>query len=106
MSQSIFEALSGVTLEGPAGLTVQQLLDAPELIQGGTAAATCDTATAAATIANATLREEVSLEGVVDEDEDDEDVFQCGRCKKQFSSLEHFVTHKRNHCSGKMGGLH
>lgn len=85
---------------------MQQLLDAPELIQGGTAAATCDTATAAATIANATLREEVSLEGVVDEDEDDEDVFQCGRCKKQFSSLEHFVTHKRNHCSGKMGGLH
>ena len=26
---------------------------------------------------------------------DEEDVFQCGKCKKQFTSLEVFVTHKK-----------
>ncbi|CAG7836790.1 unnamed protein product [Allacma fusca] len=30
---------------------------------------------------------------------DDEDLFQCGRCKKQFRSLEVFVMHKRDHCT-------
>lgn len=33
---------------------------------------------------------------------DEDDVFQCGRCKKQFSSLELFVLHKRDQCSGKV----
>ncbi|KAG7158494.1 Zinc finger protein 341-like [Homarus americanus] len=37
--------------------------------------------------------EEVSL--------DEDDVFQCGRCKKQFSSLPFFMAHKRDQCSKK-----
>ncbi|CAG2056378.1 unnamed protein product, partial [Timema podura] len=28
---------------------------------------------------------------------DDEDVFQCGKCKKQFTSISHFMAHKREH---------
>ncbi|KAI0220118.1 hypothetical protein LSAT2_028365 [Lamellibrachia satsuma] len=30
---------------------------------------------------------------------DDEDVFQCGKCKKQFNSLSTFVSHKQNRCT-------
>ncbi|KAJ8041197.1 hypothetical protein HOLleu_11940 [Holothuria leucospilota] len=30
---------------------------------------------------------------------DEEDVFQCGKCKKQFSSLTNFMVHKREQCS-------
>lgn len=29
---------------------------------------------------------------------DDEDVFLCGKCKKQFNSLPAFMTHKREQC--------
>ncbi|XP_030876969.1 zinc finger protein 341-like, partial [Leptonychotes weddellii] len=31
---------------------------------------------------------------------DDEDVFLCGKCKKQFNSLPAFMTHKREQCHG------
>ncbi|XP_007932920.2 zinc finger protein 341 [Orycteropus afer afer] len=31
---------------------------------------------------------------------DDEDVFLCGKCKKQFNSLPAFMTHKREQCQG------
>lgn len=31
---------------------------------------------------------------------DDEDVFLCGKCKKQFNSLPVFMTHKREQCQG------
>lgn len=30
---------------------------------------------------------------------EDEDLFQCGKCKKQFTSLTVFMTHKREHCN-------
>lgn len=29
---------------------------------------------------------------------DDEDIFLCGKCKKQFNSLPAFMTHKREQC--------
>ncbi|GAB6026111.1 hypothetical protein CHUAL_012312 [Chamberlinius hualienensis] len=29
---------------------------------------------------------------------DEEDVFQCGKCKKQFYSMTSFLTHKKEHC--------
>lgn len=32
----------------------------------------------------------------------DEDVFQCGKCKKQFNSFPLFVSHKQQVCSGGM----
>ncbi|KAK7474036.1 hypothetical protein BaRGS_00034746 [Batillaria attramentaria] len=34
---------------------------------------------------------------------EDEDVFQCGRCKKQFTSLNAFFTHKQTHCLPSSG---
>jgi len=30
-------------------------------------------------------------------DQDEEDIFQCGKCKSQFTSLQLFVLHKRTH---------
>uniref|UniRef100_A0A0B7ASR0 C2H2-type domain-containing protein n=1 Tax=Arion vulgaris TaxID=1028688 RepID=A0A0B7ASR0_9EUPU len=32
------------------------------------------------------------------QDEEDEDIFQCGKCKKQFRSLTSFVSHKQTQC--------
>nr|XP_027232662.1 zinc finger protein 341-like isoform X2 [Penaeus vannamei] len=106
MSHSIFDALTGVTLEGSGGLTVQQLLETPGLIQstvtisGGppTVTSTSHQGTQLSpSITNTSISEGVPL--------DEDDVFQCGRCKKQFSSLELFVLHKRDQCSGKNGNL-
>lgn len=36
---------------------------------------------------------------------DEDDLFQCGRCKKQFSSLDLFMVHKRHQCSGESKSL-
>lgn len=30
-------------------------------------------------------------------DQDEEDIFQCGKCKSQFTSLQMFALHKRTH---------
>lgn len=38
-------------------------------------------------------------------DPDDEDVFLCGKCKKQFNSLPAFMTHKREQCQGNAPAL-
>ncbi|XP_042868948.1 zinc finger protein 341-like isoform X3 [Penaeus japonicus] len=109
MSHSIFDALTGVTLEGSGGLTVQQLLETPGLIQstvtisGGPPTVT-STSHQGTQLSPAITNTSISKwgEGVpLDED----DVFQCGRCKKQFSSLELFMLHKRDQCSGKNANL-
>ncbi|CAB1336413.1 unnamed protein product [Coregonus sp. 'balchen'] len=36
---------------------------------------------------------------------DDEDVFLCGKCKKQFNSLSAFMTHKREQCQSNAPSL-
>lgn len=36
---------------------------------------------------------------------DDEDVFLCGKCKKQFNSLNAFMTHKREQCQSSAPSL-
>lgn len=36
---------------------------------------------------------------------DDEDVFLCGKCKKQFNSLPAFMTHKREQCQSSIPSL-
>lgn len=36
---------------------------------------------------------------------DDEDVFLCGKCKKQFNSLPAFMTHKREQCQSNAPSL-
>ncbi|XP_012151190.1 uncharacterized protein LOC100881623 isoform X3 [Megachile rotundata] len=76
MAQSIFDALTGktlsiteigVSLDGPS---VQSLLESQTLIT------------------------EVEQSAI---DQDEEDIFQCGKCKNQFTSLHMFILHKRTH---------
>ncbi|CAL4083212.1 unnamed protein product, partial [Meganyctiphanes norvegica] len=88
MSHSLFDTLTGVNLEPSGGLTVQQLLESPGFIQG--------TVTVSTPLTNNTI-----TEGLQD---DEDDLFQCGRCKKQFSSLDLFMAHKRE-CSSKTQGM-
>nr|XP_050846315.1 zinc finger protein 341-like [Vespula vulgaris] len=67
MAQSIFDALTGVSLDSPS---VQSLIESQNLIT------------------------EVEQSAI---DQDEEDIFQCGKCKSQFTSLHMFVLHKRTH---------
>ncbi|XP_051164614.1 zinc finger protein 341-like [Leptopilina boulardi] len=67
MANSIFDALTGVCLDNS---TVQSLLESQTLI---------------------TQVEQ----SVIDQDE--EDIFQCGKCKCQFTSLQLFILHKQEH---------
>ncbi|XP_071649190.1 uncharacterized protein [Temnothorax longispinosus] len=67
MAQSILDALTDVSLDGSS---VQSLLESQTLIA------------------------EVEQSAI---DQDEEDIFQCGKCKSQFTSLQMFVLHKRTH---------
>ncbi|KAH0945636.1 hypothetical protein HN011_001192 [Eciton burchellii] len=67
MAQSILDALTDVSLDGSS---VQSLLESQNLIA------------------------EVEQSAI---DQDEEDIFQCGKCKSQFTSLQMFVLHKRTH---------
>ncbi|XP_012252345.2 zinc finger protein 341 [Athalia rosae] len=67
MAQSIFDALTGVTLDNP---TVQSLLESQALLTG------------------------IDHAGI---DHDQADLFQCGKCKSQFTSLQIFLLHKKQH---------
>lgn len=78
MAQTLFEAINGIPLDSQTVLTVQTLLDAQN---------------------NTSIR--LSENGEVVNDE--EDVFQCGKCKKQFSSLPDFILHKKTHTPGRSG---
>ncbi|XP_055508260.1 zinc finger protein 341 [Leucoraja erinacea] len=83
MAQAIFEALAGI--DNQTVLAVQSLLDS----QGGVS--------------------DPGAQGVqppsVQTPLDEEDVFLCGRCKKQFNSLPSFVAHKREQCQGSNTSL-
>uniref|UniRef100_H2L5S2 Zinc finger protein 341 n=1 Tax=Oryzias latipes TaxID=8090 RepID=H2L5S2_ORYLA len=76
MAQTIFEALEG--MDNQTVLAVQSLLDG----QGGV---------------NDPNNQNVSAGSTIQSMED-EDVFLCGKCKKQFNSLPAFMTHKREQC--------
>ncbi|XP_011261200.1 zinc finger protein 341-like [Camponotus floridanus] len=67
MAHSILDALTDVSLDGSS---VQSLLESQTLIA------------------------EVEQSAI---DQDEEDIFQCGKCKSQFTSLQMFVLHKRTH---------
>ncbi|KAL7306410.1 hypothetical protein TKK_0001828 [Trichogramma kaykai] len=67
MSQEIFDALSGVSLDGSS---VQALF------------------------ATQTLISEVEQSAI---NQEEDDLFQCGKCRSQFTSLHLFVLHKREH---------
>ncbi|XP_066529225.1 zinc finger protein 341 isoform X3 [Hoplias malabaricus] len=75
MSQAIFEVLEG--MDNQTVLAVQSLLDG----QGGVPDPSNQT-----------------VSGTTIQPMDDDDVFLCGKCKKQFNSLPAFMTHKREQC--------
>ncbi|KAL6483660.1 hypothetical protein MHYP_G00085320 [Metynnis hypsauchen] len=75
MSQAIFEVLEG--MDNQTVLAVQSLLDG----QGGVPDPSAQT-----------------VSGTTIQPMDDDDVFLCGKCKKQFNSLPAFMTHKREQC--------
>ncbi|XP_067856324.1 zinc finger protein 341 isoform X2 [Heptranchias perlo] len=83
MAQAIFEALAG--MDNQTVLAVQSLLDS----QG----AVTDPSGHGVTNNN--------IQPTMDED----DVFLCGKCKKQFNSLQAFISHKREQCQGNIPSL-
>uniref|UniRef100_A0A6J0VAK6 Zinc finger protein 341 isoform X1 n=2 Tax=Pogona vitticeps TaxID=103695 RepID=A0A6J0VAK6_9SAUR len=83
MAQAIFEALEG--MDNQTVLAVQSLLDG----QGGVTDPSAQNVNTSTTIQSM----------------DDEDVFLCGKCKKQFNSLSAFMTHKREQCQGNTPSL-
>ncbi|XP_061487632.1 zinc finger protein 341 isoform X2 [Rhineura floridana] len=83
MAQAIFEALEG--MDNQTVLAVQSLLDG----QGTVTDPSGQTVNTSTTIQSM----------------DDEDVFLCGKCKKQFNSLPAFMTHKREQCQGNTPSL-
>ncbi|XP_066054692.1 zinc finger protein 341 isoform X2 [Chamaea fasciata] len=83
MAQAIFEALEG--MDNQTVLAVQSLLDG----QGGVTDPSAPSVNSSAAI----------------QPMDDEDVFLCGKCKKQFNSLPAFMTHKREQCQGSAPAL-
>ncbi|XP_051489444.1 zinc finger protein 341 isoform X3 [Apus apus] len=83
MAQTIFEALEG--MDNQTVLAVQSLLDG----QGGV------TDPSTQNVSSSTAIQSM----------DDEDVFLCGKCKKQFNSLPAFMTHKREQCQGNAPSL-
>uniref|UniRef100_A0A3B4ALY5 C2H2-type domain-containing protein n=1 Tax=Periophthalmus magnuspinnatus TaxID=409849 RepID=A0A3B4ALY5_9GOBI len=83
MAQAIFEVLEG--MDNQTVLAVQSLLDG----QGGVPDPNNQNVSGSSTI----------------QPMDDEDVFLCGKCKKQFNSLPAFMTHKREQCQSNAPSL-
>ncbi|KAM4692531.1 zinc finger protein 341 [Rhinophrynus dorsalis] len=83
MAQAIFEAFEG--MDNQTVLAVQSLLDG----QGGVSDHSAQTVNSAGPLPAM----------------DDEDVFLCGKCKKQFNSLPAFMIHKREQCQGNAPSL-
>ncbi|GLD45697.1 zinc finger protein 341 isoform X1 [Lates japonicus] len=83
MAQAIFEVLEG--MDNQTVLAVQSLLDG----QGGVPDPNNQNVSGTPTIQSM----------------DDEDVFLCGKCKKQFNSLPAFMTHKREQCQSSAPSL-
>lgn len=78
MAQTIFEALEG--MDNQTVLAVQSLLDGQGAVPDPT---------------GQSVNTPPAIQPL-----DDEDVFLCGKCKKQFNSLPAFMTHKREQCQG------
>ncbi|KAG7323437.1 hypothetical protein KOW79_013139 [Hemibagrus wyckioides] len=75
MSQAIFEVLEG--MDNQTVLAVQSFLDGQ---------------------AGVPDHSNQTVSGSAIQPMDDDDVFLCGKCKKQFNSLPAFLTHKREQC--------
>uniref|UniRef100_A0A8D3C718 C2H2-type domain-containing protein n=1 Tax=Scophthalmus maximus TaxID=52904 RepID=A0A8D3C718_SCOMX len=83
MAQAIFEVLEG--MDNQTVLAVQSLLDG----QGGVPDPN-----------NQNVSGTPAIQSL-----DDEDVFLCGKCKKQFNSLPAFMMHKREQCQSSAPSL-
>ncbi|TNN52568.1 Zinc finger protein 341 [Liparis tanakae] len=83
MAQAIFEVLEG--MDNQTVLAVQSLLDG----HGGVPDPNNQNVSGTSTLQSM----------------DDEDVFLCGKCKKQFNSLPAFMTHKREQCQSSVPSL-
>ncbi|XP_049610973.1 zinc finger protein 341 isoform X1 [Syngnathus scovelli] len=83
MAQAIFEVLEG--MDNQTVLAVQSLLDG----QGGVPDPN-----------NQNVSGTPAIQSM-----DDEDVFLCGKCKKQFNSLPAFMAHKREQCGSNVPSL-
>nr|XP_057941621.1 zinc finger protein 341 isoform X2 [Doryrhamphus excisus] len=83
MAQAIFEVLEG--MDNQTVLAVQSLLDG----QGGVPDPN-----------NQNVSGTTAIQSM-----DDEDVFLCGKCKKQFNSLSAFMSHKREPCQSSTPSL-
>ncbi|XP_028439007.1 zinc finger protein 341, partial [Perca flavescens] len=83
MAQAIFEVLEG--MDNQTVLAVQSLLDG----QGGVPDPNNQNVSGTSAIQSM----------------DDEDVFLCGKCKKQFNTLPAFMTHKREQCASSVPSL-
>ncbi|CAM9098855.1 unnamed protein product, partial [Lampetra planeri] len=83
MAQAIFEVLEG--MDNQTVLAVQSLLDG----QGGVSDPN-----------NQSVSGSPAIQSM-----DDEDVFLCGKCKKQFNSLPAFMSHKREQCQSNAPSL-
>ncbi|XP_046725373.1 zinc finger protein 341 [Silurus meridionalis] len=75
MSQAIFEVLEG--MDNQTVLAVQSFLDGQTGVPD---------------------HSNQNVSGSAIQPMDDDDVFLCGKCKKQFNSLPTFLTHKREQC--------
>ncbi|XP_075033645.1 zinc finger protein 341 isoform X2 [Mixophyes fleayi] len=83
MAQAIFEAFEG--MDNQTVLAVQSLLDGQAGVSDHT---------------GQNVNSSGPIQGL-----DDEDVFLCGKCKKQFNSLPAFMIHKREQCHGHAPSL-
>ncbi|XP_061624127.1 zinc finger protein 341 [Phyllopteryx taeniolatus] len=83
MAQAIFEVLEG--MDNQTVMAVQSLLDG----QGGVPDPN-----------NQNVSGTPAIQSM-----DDEDVFLCGKCKKQFNSLPAFMAHKREQCQSSAPSL-
>ncbi|XP_062872239.1 zinc finger protein 341 isoform X2 [Trichomycterus rosablanca] len=82
MSQAIFEVLEG--MDNQTVLAVQSLLDGQAGVPDPS---------------------NHSVSGTIIQPMDDDDVFLCGKCKKQFNSLPAFMMHKREQCQSNAPSL-
>uniref|UniRef100_T1IRZ2 C2H2-type domain-containing protein n=1 Tax=Strigamia maritima TaxID=126957 RepID=T1IRZ2_STRMM len=84
MAQSLFDVLAGVaSIDNQTALAVQSLLESQSGVISDTGSTTGNQC----------------LESVNSVTADDGDLFQCGKCKKQYTCISTFLIHKRD-CTG------
>ncbi|XP_064466764.1 zinc finger protein 341-like isoform X2 [Ornithodoros turicata] len=81
MAHFLIDALTGNVLDAQAVLAVQQLFDANQGVNNDRVG---------------------EVEVPQEQGADDDDTFQCGKCKCKFTTLPDFFAHKKEPCSGRV----